>query len=163
VNGRLSPEQRVLHDGVHRALRAGIAAARPGARVDDVHDAALDVLLHTLVELGFLHGPPASLRTPERAAEVRPFYPHRTSHWLGLDVHDAGDYTADGASRRLEPGMVITVEPGLYLPADAHGGPKSLRGAAVRIEDDVLITAEGNEVLTAALPAAAADIEDLAR
>jgi Xaa-Pro aminopeptidase len=159
VSGTFTSEQRVLHDGVLAALRAGSAAAKPGATVDDVHDAAVDVLARTLVELGFLHGPPESLRTPEREAEMRPFYPHRTSHWLGLDVHDVGDYRVDGAPRRLEPGMVLTVEPGLYLPADAHGGPAALHGTGIRIEDDILITEDGNEVLTAALPAAAADIE----
>jgi Xaa-Pro aminopeptidase len=127
--------------------------------VRDVHDAALRVLLETLRELGFLPG------TVEQALEqeddYKPFYPHRTSHWLGLDVHDVGDYVVNGEPRVLEPGMVMTIEPGLYIPAGIGRGVGRLEGTGVRIEDDVLVTAEGVEVLTEALPAAAGEVESM--
>ncbi|MGH7506439.1 MAG: M24 family metallopeptidase, partial [Longimicrobiales bacterium] len=161
VGGRFSADQRVLYDAVRAARDAGVAAALPGATVDDVHAAALRVLVTALVEIGCVDGPVESLLEPDRASEVRAFYPHRTSHWLGLDVHDVGDYRIDERSRRLEPGMVLTVEPGLYIPASAARAPAELAGTGVRVEDDVLITPEGNEVLTAALPVDAAAIEAL--
>jgi Xaa-Pro aminopeptidase len=152
VSGSFTAAQRALYEGVRGALCAGVAAARPGATIDDVHDAARARLVDALVDLGFLAGPADAYADEERAAEVKRFYPHRTSHWLGLDVHDVGDYVVDGAPRRLEPGMVFTVEPGLYIPADAAPGPAELYGTGIRIEDDVLITADGHEVLTRALP-----------
>lgn len=161
VSGEFTAEQRVLYDGVLAALRAGTAAARPGATVDDVHDAAFAVLLETLVALDFLEAD--VLHDAERAARARPFYPHRTSHWLGLDVHDVGDYMVNGGPRPLEPGMVLTIEPGLYIPAGTDRGAAALRGTGIRIEDDVLITAAGNEVLTSVLPTDADAVAGLLR
>jgi Xaa-Pro aminopeptidase len=161
VSGRFTAEQRVLYDVVHAAQRAAVAAARPGSSVHAVHRAALRVLAEGLVEHGLLEGDPDALL--EDGTALKAYYPHRTSHWLGLDVHDVGDYAVDGEPRVLEPGMILTVEPGLYIPRDDEHAPAALRGTGIRIEDDVLVTANGNEVLTAALPAAAAEIEALLR
>lgn len=157
VGGRYTEEQRVLYDGVLAARDAAIATVRPGATVRDVHHAALRVLLGTLLELGFLAGTAESLM--EKPAEYRPYFPHRTSHWLGLDVHDVGDYTVAGEPRVLEAGMVLTIEPGLYLSQSAVAGPPALGGTGIRIEDDVLVTSGGREVLTAELTA---DLETVA-
>lgn len=157
MSGRFTREQRELYDVVLAARDAAIRAVRPAATVADVHRAALRTLLAGLVELGLLSGSPEALE--QREAEYKPYFPHRTSHWLGLDVHDVGDYMAGAASRSLEPGMVLTVEPGLYIPADRESAPVALRGVGIRIEDDVLVTAEGHEVLTAALPADAEAME----
>jgi Xaa-Pro aminopeptidase len=150
VGGRFSPEQAAVYDVVRRAHDAGIAASRPGSTIDDVHDAALHVLVEGMLELKLLQGEKDGIL---EKAEYRRYFPHRTSHWLGLDVHDAGDYvSAPGESVRLEPGMVFTVEPGLYVPADDDQAPAGLRGIGVRIEDDVLITSDAVEVLTADAP-----------
>jgi Xaa-Pro aminopeptidase len=161
VSGRFSSEQRDLLCLVLAAQRAGIAAVRPGARLDDVHDAVLTVLRDGLVGLGFLDAA-AAPGTDADTDPLRAFYPHRSSHWLGLDVHDAGTYVdGDGVSCRLVPGMVLTVEPGLYIPMDATRGPAALRGTGIRIEDDVLVTPDGHEILTAALPSDPDDIVHL--
>jgi Xaa-Pro aminopeptidase len=160
VSGTFTAAQRDLYDGVRQALCAGTAAAIPGATIDDVHFAAETRLVEALVALGFLEGPAETYGAPARAPDVKRYFPHRTSHWLGLDVHDVGDYVSDGGARRLEPGMVLTIEPGLYIPADSAVGPAELRGTGIRIEDDVLITADGHEVLTGALPT---DAEAVAR
>jgi Xaa-Pro aminopeptidase len=111
------------------------------------------------MDLGILQGDPGEL--VEREAH-RPFFPHQTSHWLGLDVHDVGVYATGGSSRALEPGMVLTVEPGLYVPAGQEGPAGPWSGTGVRLEDDVLVTPDGHEVLTAELPTRAADVEALA-
>lgn len=159
VNGRFSAEQRDLYEGVLAAHDAAIAAVRPGVTVRDVHEAALRKQLETLLHLGFVEGDVA--RMLETEEDYRSFIPHKTSHWLGLDVHDVGGYTIDGEPRRLEPGMVLTVEPGLYIPAAAITGPAALAGTGIRIEDDVLVTAEGSEVLTDALPVGVSAVEAL--
>lgn len=149
--GAISADHRALHDIVRAAHDRALAAAVPGARIGDVHEAASAALVEGLVELGLM---PSQLAERDRDDALRRYYPHQTSHWLGLDVHDVGDYVVDGASRLLEPGMVFTVEPGLYVPADDEDAPAPLRGAGVRIEDDVLITPGGAEVLTGGLPTA---------
>jgi Xaa-Pro aminopeptidase len=148
VNGRFSPPQRALYDLVLAAQRAAIAKARPGNRWIEPHDAALKVLTKGLIRLGVLTGQPAKLIEDEA---YKPYYMHRTGHWLGMDVHDVGHYKQHGEWRRLEPGMVLTVEPGLYMPA-TDAVPEPYRLIGIRIEDDVLITADGNEVLSAAVP-----------
>jgi len=159
VSGAFTSAQRDVYDAVLAARDAAIALVRPGNTVEQVHDAALRTALAALIDLGVLGGTVDELI--EKREEYHPFLPHRTSHWLGLDVHDVGDYKVDGAPRRLEPGMVLTVEPGLYLPATHEAVPHALRGTGIRIEDDVLVTPSGHEVLTAALPAAAAEVEAL--
>ncbi len=159
VGKRFSPEQRTVYDIVLAAQKAGIEATSPSATFDDVHTAALRILVQGLRELGVLN---VSLDEAIEKLAYRPYYMHRTSHWLGMDVHDVGKYRAANESRRLEPGMVLTVEPGLYFAETASGGAERLRGIGVRIEDDVLVTETGYEVLTAAIPKEVADLERLA-
>jgi Xaa-Pro aminopeptidase len=155
AGGRFSGAAREVYDIVEAALRAGIATVRPGASVADVHANATRVLVEGLVALGALKGRVDDLIEAEAH---KPFYPHQTSHWLGLDVHDPGDYARDGVSRALVPGMALTVEPGLYFRPDHSATPARLSGIGVRIEDDVAVTAGGCEVLTAALPTASAEV-----
>jgi Xaa-Pro aminopeptidase len=149
VNGRFSREQRAVYEVVLGANRAAIACVRPGNHWNEPHEAAVRVITHGLVKLGLLKGRPASLI---RSGAYRRFFMHRTGHWLGLDVHDVGDYKIGDAWRVLEPGMVMTIEPGIYLPASARGVPRRFRNIGVRIEDDVLVTKRGAEVLTARAP-----------
>jgi Xaa-Pro aminopeptidase len=157
VSGRFTDPQRELYEIVLVAERAAIAAAVPGAPFTALHDAALRELVPGLVRLGLLNGESADAII--EAGEHRRFFLHQTSHWLGLDVHDIGLYQRDGEPVTLVPGMVLTVEPGLYIPADAEDVPERYRGIGIRIEDDVLITPDGNEVLTAALPTSAEEVE----
>ncbi|MDB4948374.1 MAG: Xaa-Pro aminopeptidase [Gemmatimonadetes bacterium] len=158
ANGRFTRTQRAVYDIVLAAEEAGIAAVQPGAPFSDVHDAAVGVLVRGLVSLGVLEGEPDAL---VEAGDHKRFYMHQTSHWLGLDVHDAGPYRGrDGSPVTLEPGMVLTVEPGLYFPVE-DDVPEALRGIGVRIEDDVLVTADGHEILTRDVPVAADEVEAL--
>lgn len=157
VNGRFSPAQRAIHDLVVKAQKAAIAKVRPGNHWNDAHQAAVRVLTEGLVRLGLLKGRPAQLI---KSGAYRRFYMHRTGHWLGLDVHDVGDYKVEGRWRLLEPGMVLTVEPGLYIPAGSKGVARKWWNIGVRIEDDVLVTRDGHEVLTDGLVRSAEEIED---
>jgi Xaa-Pro aminopeptidase len=150
ASGRFTPEQEAVYRVVLAAQHAAIAKVRPGGRFQDVHDAAVEVLIDGLFELGLLSG--KRKKAVEKGDYTR-FYMHRTSHWLGMDVHDRGRYhDAKGEWRLLEPGMVLTVEPGLYIRPDEKKVPASFLGIGVRIEDDVLVTAEGHRVLTTAAP-----------
>ena len=149
VNGRFSTRQRALYDVVLAAQRAALEHIHPGACWDDAHRASVEVITSGLVDLGLLRGNVSSLI---RRGAYREFYMHRVGHWLGLDVHDVGDYRPGGAWRQLEPGMVVTVEPGIYVPANNERVPRAWRGLGIRIEDDVLITEGGHEVLSADLP-----------
>lgn len=159
VGRTFSPPQRDAYEVVRSARNAALAAIAPGRTADDMHQAAVRALAVGMIDLGLLEGTADDVI--ERGDWKR-YYPHRTSHWLGLDVHDAGDYALpDGAPLPLEPDMVLTVEPGLYIPPDDEGAPAALRGLGIRLEDDVLVTAEGHEVLTAGLPLAVADVEAL--
>jgi len=132
---------------------------RPGNTWDRPHDAATRVLAQGMIDLGLCHGPLDALL---ESGDYKRFYMHRTGHWLGRDVHDCGDYKKDGAWRPLQPGMVLTVEPGFYIRA-ADDVPEEFRNIGVRIEDDVLVTAAGCEVLTAGVPKTTADVEALMR
>jgi Xaa-Pro aminopeptidase len=161
VGGHFSGPQRDLYQAVLAAEHAAIAAATPGATVHDVHRAALQVLARAMVELGLLQGDADELMDKDDL--IRQWYPHNTSHWLGLDVHDVGTYRVNGTPRRLEPGMVLTIEPGLYVPPHRDDAPPHLRGIGVRIEDDIVITATGADVLSAALPTGIDEIEQLVR
>jgi Xaa-Pro aminopeptidase len=156
VGGKFGADARRVYDVVLAAQKAAIDTVAPGATFDDVHDAALRVLVDGLVSLGALSIPAGE--AIEKAA-YRPFYMHRTSHWLGMDVHDVGKYRLDDKPRVLEPGMVLTVEPGLYFSESVDGAGARYRGIGVRIEDDVLVTEGGHEVLTADIPKEAADLE----
>jgi Xaa-Pro aminopeptidase len=150
VRGSFAAPQQAVYDVVREAHRAAIDAVVPGRTLADVHDAAVRVLVDGMIQLGMLRGAAPALIDD---GEHKRYYPHRTSHWLGLDVHDVGDYvTGDGAAIELEEGMIFTVEPGLYIPADDDAAPVALRGIGVRIEDDILITSDGHEVLTSAAP-----------
>ncbi|HTS02829.1 MAG TPA: aminopeptidase P N-terminal domain-containing protein [Thermoanaerobaculia bacterium] len=152
ASGRFTPPQRKVYAAVLAAQRAAIAAVKPGASWDAPHEAARAVLLDAALDLGLLRGRRETLR---RKDSVRRFALHHTSHWLGLDVHDRGRYRdASGKARALEAGMVLTVEPGLYVRADERGVPKEYLGLGVRIEDDVLVTESGARVLTEAAPKA---------
>jgi Xaa-Pro aminopeptidase len=158
VSGRFTPAQRELYDAVLSAHDRAITTVRPGVPVAEVHLAAVRALTEAMLALGLLEG---SVDTLIEEGAYRAYYPHQTSHWLGLDVHDVGDYALDGTARPLLPGMVLTVEPGLYIPADDEKAPAELRGVGIRIEDDVVVTESGHEILTAALPSSAEEIEAL--
>ncbi len=157
VDGTYRPAQKAVYELVLAAQLASIEKCRAGARFEEVHDATLDVLCQGLVDLGLYRGSAAECREKK---DFRPWYMHNTSHWLGLDVHDAGRYRADGASRPLQPGMVLTVEPGLYFQPDDATVPAEFRGLGVRIEDDVLITGGAPEILTLAAPKTVQDVEN---
>lgn len=158
VGERFSVPQRRIYDLVLRAQLAAIDVIRPGARIQDPHTRAVEVLVEGLLELGLLQGSRDEIISKEL---YRPFYMHRTSHWLGMDVHDVGNYKVEGNFRLLEPGMVLTVEPGLYLAPENNDVDPQYRGIGVRIEDDVLVTPGGHEVLSAAVPKDPAELEAL--
>jgi Xaa-Pro aminopeptidase len=163
VNGRFTPAQRELYELVLEAQLAAIAKAVPGNRWNDPHEAAVRTLTKGLARLGILPGGKAALARHIREGKYKPFYMHRTGHWLGMDVHDVGEYKSGDQWRLLEPGMVLTVEPGLYIPASVaeseHAIPEPYRHIGIRIEDDVLITERGNEILSADAPKSVAEIE----
>ncbi|WP_267243505.1 aminopeptidase P family protein [Streptomyces sp. PR69] len=157
ISGRYTELQRKIYDAVYEAQEAGIAAVRPGAKFRDFHDAAQRVLAERLVEWGLLEGP------VERVLELglqRRWTLHGTGHMLGMDVHDcAAARTEAYVDGTLEPGMCLTVEPGLYFQADDLSVPEEYRGIGVRIEDDILVTEDGNRNLSAALPRRADEVE----
>ncbi|MCC4619411.1 Xaa-Pro aminopeptidase [Xanthomonas cassavae CFBP 4642] len=156
VNGRFTPAQRALHDLVGAAQAAALAQARPGVAYEAGHLAAVEILTEGLLRLGLLTG---KLERIIAEGHYTRFYRHKTGHWLGLDVHDVGDYKLAGESRLLEPGMVFTIEPGLYVSADDTSVNARWRGIGIRTEDNVLITADGHRVLTDALARSADEIE----
>ncbi|QDH69149.1 aminopeptidase P N-terminal domain-containing protein [Marilutibacter alkalisoli] len=158
ANGRFTKEQRLLHDLVGDAQAAALAQARPGVPYEAGHEAAVETLTEGLLRLGLLKG---SLRKNIADGSYKRYYRHKTGHWIGLDVHDVGEYRIDGESRLLEPGMVFTIEPGLYVsPDDTHVAAK-WRGIGIRTEDDVLVTKDGHKVLTDGLARSADEIEAL--
>jgi len=160
ANGKFSSEQRALYDVVLAAQLAAIEQVKPGNHWNDPHEGALRVLTHGLKDLGLLDGEVDGLI--ENAGYKR-FYMHRTGHWLGMDVHDVGDYKVDDVWRLLEPGMTLTVEPGLYIPAGTQDVDERWWNIGIRIEDDVLVTREGNEVLSRDAPKTVDEIEALMR
>ncbi len=160
ASGTFTPAQRRVYEIVLAAQRGAIELAVAGTPVDQLHHHCIRALTAGMIELGLLEGP---VEARVQDGTYRQFYMHGTVHWLGLDVHDVGAYTRDGASRPLEPGMVITVEPGLYIARDAPNAPAELRGIGIRIEDDVAITEGRPEVLTAACPKGVAEIEAACR
>jgi Xaa-Pro aminopeptidase len=158
VNGRFSDAQKALYKVVLAAQEAAIREVRAGNHWNDPHEAAVRVLTRGLLKLAILKGKLSALIRDEA---YRRFYMHRTGHWLGMDVHDVGDYKVGGEWRVLEPGMVLTVEPGLYIPAGSRGVAKKWWNTGIRIEDDVLVTSGDPEVLSAAAPKTVAEIESL--
>ncbi len=167
IGARFRPSQRAIYDLVLEAQQAAIARAAPGGALAEIHEAACAALARGLCDLGVLVGDPeehvaALLRDAPWSGpgpRLADFYFHPTSHWLGLDVHDPTPYPETSDPARLEPGMCITVEPGLYFRPGLPGCPETFRGIGVRIEDDLLITESGCEVLTAALPKQAGELE----
>lgn len=158
VNGRFTREQRALHDLVGEAQAAALAQARPGIPYETGHVAAVETLTEGLLRLGLLKG---KLEKNLADGSYRRFYRHKTGHWLGLDVHDVGEYRFDGESRLLEPGMVFTIEPGVYISPDDTTVDAKWRGIGIRTEDDVLVTRDDPQVLTNALARSADEIEAL--
>ena len=158
VNGRFSEPQRQLYEVVLSAHNAALEHIAPGRSWHEFHDAAVREITRGLKDLGILKG-----RLPDlvRQEAYRPFFMHRTGHWLGMDVHDVGDYRVADQWRMLEPGMVLTVEPGIYISEQHRRVKKCYRGIGILIEDDVLVTRDGYEVLTRGLPVTIAEIEAL--
>ena len=158
VNGRFSPEQKAIYELVLAANEEAFKHIAPGKHWNEAHEATVQVITAGLVELGLLEGDIEELIATEA---YKPFYMHRAGHWLGMDVHDVGDYKVGGEWRVLEPGMAMTVEPGIYIAADNQDVAKKWRGIGVRIEDDVVVTRTGCEILTGGVPKAVAEIEQL--
>ena len=158
VNGKYSAEQRALYDVVLEAQLKAIEAARAGRQWQEVHEAAVKVATEGMVDLGIMKGKVDDLLENK---DFKRFYVHNTGHWLGLDVHDVGEYTIDGHSRELEPGMVLTVEPGIYIPPETEGVDDCWRGMGIRIEDNIAVTKDEPRILTDGLVKTADDIEAL--
>jgi Xaa-Pro aminopeptidase len=156
VSGEFSKAQRKAYQVVLAAEEAGIAAVRPGVTIDAIHDLVVRKLVEGMIAIGLLEG-----RPEERISDAsyKKYFMHRTSHWLGMDVHDVGPYHVDGNSRALAAGNVITVEPGLYVASDDASAPAEFRGIGIRIEDDILVTKDGHENLTAAVPKLPDEVE----
>ena len=159
VGGKFAGPQRDIYEMVLAAQAAAIAEIKPGAEWEDPHNAAVKVLAQGMMDLGLCKG---TVDTVIESGDYRRFYMHRTGHWLGLDVHDAGDYKRDGKWVKLKPGMVLTVEPGCYV-RPGEGVPEKFWNIGVRIEDDALVTSSGCEIITAAAPKKIEDIEFLMR
>ena len=171
VSGKFSPEQHAIYQIVLDAQKAGFAKVRPGAEFHEVHDATVDVVVDGLIKLGILKGDRADIIQKRTYGK---FYPHGSSHWLGLNVHDVGSYGFSNpdvarlerystAATKLEPGMALTVEPGIYIPDHAEGVDPKWWGIGVRIEDDVLVTPGGMECLSCRAPREIADVEKAVR
>ncbi len=156
VSGRFTPPQRAIYEIVLRAQEASIAESKPEKTLDDVHQASVRVIAEGLVALGIVKGPVDAAISEER---YKRYFMHKTSHYLGMDVHDVGRYFVAGKHRPLEPGVVLTVEPGIYVSAHDEDAPPEYRGIGVRIEDDVLVTPEGRRVLSDSIPKRVADVE----
>jgi Xaa-Pro aminopeptidase len=156
VSGEFSEAQRELYEIVSAANTAATAEVQDGNHWDDPHSAAVKVITRGLKQLGLLSG---RLPTLIKEQAYREYFMHRTGHWLGMDVHDVGDYKVDDQWRLLEPGMALTIEPGIYVDAGARGRARRWRGIGIRVEDDVLVTRQGPRVLTAGLPSTAEEVE----
>jgi Xaa-Pro aminopeptidase len=156
VGGKFTREQQAIYELVLEAQLAGIEKTRVGGTVEAIHKTCVEVITRGLVRLGLLEGDVEKLIADEA---YKPFYMHRTSHWLGMDVHDVGRYFIDGKPRLLEPGMVLTVEPGIYIGRDYEKVPAAWRGIGVRIEDDILVDEGGPIDLTAGIPKTVAELE----
>jgi Xaa-Pro aminopeptidase len=158
ISGRFNEAQKQLYQLVLNAQTAALEQIKPGLPWNLAHDASVEVLTQGLLDLGLLKGKLKKLIKDEK---YKQFYMHRIGHWLGMDVHDVGDYKIKQEWRLLEAGMVLTVEPGLYIPVDCKSVDEKWRGIGIRIEDDVLVTPTGHEILTSGVPKSIADIEAL--
>jgi Xaa-Pro aminopeptidase len=160
VNGTFTKPQQALYELVLEAQLEGIELARPGGTLEAIHTRCVEVLTRGLVRLGILEGDLAALIAAEK---YKPFYMHRTSHWLGMDVHDVGSYFVGGVARPLQPGMVLTIEPGIYIGSEQTLAPESYRGIGIRIEDDILVGPNGPVNLTAAIPKSVQELREAQR
>ncbi len=158
VSGTFSPEQKAIYELVLKSQYAAFEAIGPGKHWNQAHEATVQVITAGLVELGLLQGDVNQLIEDEA---YKAFYMHRAGHWLGMDVHDVGEYKVGGEWRVLEVGMALTVEPGIYVSPDNLNVAKKWRGIGVRIEDDVVVTKKGCEVLSGDVPKTVAEIEAL--
>lgn len=158
VNGKFTKAQKQIYQIVLDAQLAAIEAVKPGNHWNHPHEAAVKVITQGLLDLGILKGKLENLIEKEA---YKPYYMHRTGHWLGLDVHDVGEYKVGGEWRVLEPGMVMTIEPGIYIPESAKGAAKAWKGIGIRIEDDVLVTRSGHKILSKDAPKTIQEIETL--
>lgn len=158
VNGKFSPEQKILYEIVLKAQLAAIKKVKPGNHWNQPHEAAVRELTKGLLEIGLLKG---DLQNNIKNNSYQKYYMHRTGHWLGLDVHDVGDYKINGKWRKLEPGMVLTVEPGLYIAPNTKGTPKKWWNIGIRIEDDVVVTKDGCEIISRKAPKTVSEIESI--
>ncbi|NBD33681.1 MAG: M24 family metallopeptidase, partial [Cyanobacteria bacterium] len=163
VNGKFTGEQKAIYEIVLEAQLKAIEQVQPGNPYNQFHDTALRILVEGLIDLGILQGDIEEIIKEEK---YKPYYMHKTGHWLGIDVHDVGGYKlGEEHWQTLQPGNILTVEPGLYLSSHAKPAegqpelPERWHGIGIRIEDDVLVTTEGNEVLSAAVPKSIADME----
>jgi Xaa-Pro aminopeptidase len=157
ANGKFTAPQKAIYELVLKAEKAVIEAAKPGVPYKDLHELDLRILVEGMVEIGLLEGDPDQIIEDK---SYEPYFMHKTGHWLGLDVHDLGKYMIDSESRVLEPGMVFTVEPGIYVNSKSNA-PDKFKGIGIRIEDDILITENGNKNLTASVPKEVDEIEAL--
>ncbi|MGZ6359795.1 MAG: M24B family metallopeptidase, partial [Bdellovibrionota bacterium] len=158
VNGKFTPAQKAIYEIVLKAQKDAIASVKPGVRFHDIHAITLRSLVEGLVRIGLLKGEVDEIVKDKK--NYIAFYPHNTSHWIGMDVHDVGDYyTADGSSVPLVAGNFLTIEPGIYIANDRTDVPAEYRGIRIRIEDDILVTAKGCENLTIDAPKEIAEIE----
>lgn len=160
ANGRFTPAQKACYEITLAAWQAAVDVVKPGSTLEVAHDAAVRVLTEGMISLGLLKG---SVDEAIQSGSFRRYYMHRTSHWLGLDVHDVGSYHVDGKARPFEPGMVLTVEPGLYIGEHDEQAPEEFRGIGIRIEDDILVTPSGHEILTPGIPRSVAEVEEACR
>jgi Xaa-Pro aminopeptidase len=156
VNGRFSSAQKKVYEGVLKIQKEIINYVKPGIYFKDLHAMGVDLLTQLMLDLGLLSGRKEDVIS---SLEYKKYYPHGIGHWLGMDVHDAGLYMIRGEARPIEAGMVFTVEPGLYIPAGDKSAPAELRGIGVRIEDNILVTDKGCEVMTAGVPKEVSEIE----
>jgi Xaa-Pro aminopeptidase len=157
VGRKFTPEQKAMYEIVLAAQEAALAAARPGSTLPAIHEAGLDVLVDGLREINLLSGSRDEIKEKQT---YKRFFPHNTSHWIGMDVHDVGDYTENGKPLPLAPGMYFSVEPGLYVDPTDEAAPAAFRGIGIRIEDDVLITVDGKEIITSGIAKTVAELED---
>jgi len=158
VNGKFSPEQKALYQQVLDVQKKLVAMVKPGVTYQQIQDEAVNLLTQSMIELKLLQG---SVEENIKNQNYKRFYPHSVGHFLGLDTHDAGLYMQEGQSRSLQPGITLTIEPGIYIQPEDVTAPEAFRGLGVRIEDDILVTTFGNENMTAGLPKEVADLEAL--
>jgi Xaa-Pro aminopeptidase len=156
VNGHFTKEQQAIYELVLEAQEAGIAKTVKGGNLEQIHATCVEVITKGLVRLGLLQGDVEQLIKDEA---YKPFFMHKTSHWLGMDVHDVGNYYLGGKARALEPGMVLTVEPGIYIGKDNDKVGAEWRGIGVRIEDDILVTEGAPDNLTRAIPKTVPEVQ----